>query len=160
MDIAFLLQLCGLPLVAVTSLLSVGLTAAALILTFRFQHRELLGSLTGLCLLPFLASVCSSLLQMLFWTRQIQLDSEGELLPGFVLMACLIPMLFGATASAIPATVTLCCRWMLDWKASGLRLRPEQPDPEWEEELSEQERHNAWVEEETDEYLAQVMRAR
>ena len=160
MDIAFLLQLCGIPLAAVISLLSIGLTTTALLLTFRFRHRELLGSLTGLCLLPFLAGICSSLLQMLFWTRQIQLDSEGELLPGFVLMACLIPMLFGAAGSAIPATVTLCCRWMLDWKASGLQMIPERPEPELDDERSEQERHEAWVEEETDEYLAQVLRAR
>ncbi|MCC9600604.1 hypothetical protein LOC67_08525 [Stieleria sp. JC731] len=159
MNASLLIQVCGLPLILLLAVLSFGLSIAAILLFFKAKQETLLAAFLPLCFLPVLAtiSVClidllSSIDRMIGQTDQVR-DSAYFV---FLLATNLMTVLLGLTASAVPATIAMLGRWALAWQTSGLRLFPERPVDEANDQLDAE----AWTNKEADDYLDQLIRPR
>jgi len=157
MNASLLVQLCGLPLIAVLSLLSLALFAFSLFLAFRVRRESLLVAFLPVCILPPIAGLFFSLTSTMSSIR-LQLDN-GENLgfeSGLLLEMNLVPLLASLLAACPAALVAVAGRWWLAWSASGERMLPERKKQTEPDSLSD----DAWVAREADDYLEKLVRPR
>ena len=123
MNFFFLLDICGVPFLVVIAVLCLGLSLAALHLTFKTRSKELLSAFLPLTLFPLFAGLASTLTESVT-AISLQLDDQNgmEIEPAFVLQMSLVPLLFSAAACCIPATIAIAGKFSLAWKDSGARL--------------------------------------
>ncbi|PNY38538.1 hypothetical protein C2E31_01025 [Rhodopirellula baltica] len=130
---------------------------AALLLFIKARRENLLAAFLPLCFLPVLASLSVSFVDLLSSIDRMLGQSDGMRDPAyfvFLLATNLMSILLGVCASAIPATIAMTGRWALAWQASGLRLFPERSADESTRALD----NEAWINQEADDYLEQLVR--
>lgn len=157
MNLPLLFQLCGLPLVIILSLLCVGTTGFATYLVLHAKRDALLSAFLPITLFPVLAGLFATLLGTVS-SVQMKLDasSDIEIESAFLLQMNLVPLLAGLV-TAIPAILVVALgRWMLAWKASGLRLVPQKAEPDESEVCDER----AALARDADEYLERLVQSR
>ncbi|QEG00851.1 hypothetical protein Mal15_49270 [Stieleria maiorica] len=158
MNLSRFVQICGPSFFAVTAVLSIGLSVAVILLAVKAKRELLLSAFFPLCFLPLLIAVGVSLFRLLS-SIDMQLDHEEASLrdPGLLLTMNLVPLFYGATASAVPAAFAMLGRWGLAWRASGIRLLPERKH---EDSGSDQFDPAAWAKKDADDYIEQLVRPR
>ncbi|MCA9140832.1 MAG: hypothetical protein KDB00_28875 [Planctomycetales bacterium] len=158
MNLSRFIQICGLPLFALIAVLSLVLTIVAVLLVVKAKRDFLLSAFLPLCFLPLMLASATSLFSFLS-SIEIQLNDNEDAFrdPGLLLTMNLVPVFFGATASFLPAVVTMLGRWSLAWQASGIKLLPERQNRESDGGGIDPD---AWVSKEADDYIEQLVRPR
>lgn len=157
MNLSLLFQLCGLPLVTSLSLLCVGTTGFAIYLVLHAKRDALLSAFLPITILPVFAGLLSTLLGMIS-SVQMKLDATSDIAveSAFLLQMHLVPLFSGAVTSIPAMLVVVLGRWMLAWKASGLRLVPEKAESDEFEVCDER----AALARDADEYLERLVQPR
>lgn len=159
MNLNFFVQVCGLPLIAITVTLSLALSVAAVFLAVRTKKSMVLEAFTPFCWLPLFSSLGMSLLGFIS-SLGIQMNSDdGAMIDsGIVLTMNLVPLLFGGLMSVIPFMVASICRWKLVWKTTGAQLfSPRVPAPKEGDQGFDPD---AWANQEADDYIDRLVRPR
>ncbi|MEM9365033.1 MAG: hypothetical protein AAGD07_03485 [Planctomycetota bacterium] len=151
-------SVCGMPFLTCVGVLALVITLAAIVLLIRFKHEKLLATFMPLCFLPLIAGLIQSVLAIGSGIG-MQLDDSADFVvdSSLLLQMNLLPLLVGAVACVPAFLVTTVGRWQLVWKASGLQLLPERGA---EAAAADNDQSDAWVENETNEYLERLVRPR
>lgn len=158
-----LIQVCGIPAFVAITITGCLLTATALGLALKFKRESLLTSFLPMCMLPFFVSLwfgtfeLANYIDFQFAAEQIATEQIEQHNSAFQLTMNLFPLVFGAFVSAVPASVIVISRWMIAWKAAGLRWIPEPKKPEkTKKELREEARREAL--QEAEDYVERLAR--
>ncbi len=155
MSVSLLIDLCGLPLLIVLSTTSLLLTIIAFYLSFSAKQEKLLTAFVPLTVIPVIAGLGTTFSAMLS-SVATGLDSEADLGidSGFLMQMNLIPLLAGMIASVPPAILASIGRWRLAWQESGIELIKKKDD------VSKSIKPDAWLAQETEDYLEKLTRPR
>ncbi|MEO9590653.1 hypothetical protein [Rhodopirellula bahusiensis] len=157
MNVQFLVQLIGLPLTLVLSILSAALFIVALILVVRFKNPQVLAAFQPLTWLPVAAGIISTFIELLS-SIGLQL-SDNDAIAGsssLLFQMTLVPLLASLVATMPGLLTTVIGRYLLAWKASGLRWTKPKASSSTTREVDPDE----WVSREADDYLEKLVRPR
>ncbi|MDA8744712.1 hypothetical protein N9N28_08775 [Rubripirellula amarantea] len=155
MNLSLLTDLCGIPFLVIVCLLGLSLSAVACYLTFKAKHIQLISFFLPLCMLPFFVGIAITAMDA-FTSVGMQLDGRSSFViePGLMLQMMLVPLLFSAVVSMIPAMIAILGRLGLAWRDSGITLFPTAPKSE---KLGDYE---STIQKDTDDYLERLVRPR
>jgi hypothetical protein len=157
LNVQFLIQLIGLPLTLVLSILSAALFIVALILVVRFKNPQVLAAFQPLTWLPVAAGIISTFIELLS-AIGLQL-SDNDAIAGsssLLFQMTLVPLLASLVATMPGLLTTVFGRYLLAWKDSGLRWTKPKASSSTTQEVDPDE----WVSREADDYLEKLVRPR
>lgn len=157
MSFSLLVDLCGTPLLVVLTILSLALSVMAFCLTFGLKQQMLLIAFMPLAVLPIAAGLATTFFSVVSSIgQQLETDTAVALDSGFLIQMHMVPVLAGMLAAMPPLVIASVGRWMLAWRASGLRLFPTRKQTPETEELNPGD----FVKQEAEDYLDKLVRPR
>ena len=152
MNLPLFLQVCGLSLALVVSLLAFALMGVAYYLAFHIKDDRLLAAFFPFTGLPFVAALLSTITGTLSSISMQVENSDMNLDSGFMLQMSVVPLLVGLFAGIPAAAIAAWGRWLIAWEASGVTLADIIPKPDMDP-VEESSRGEDWDQQETDDYL-------
>lgn len=157
MNVAFFIDLCGLPLLVVLIAIEIALVAAACYLFWSARRTDLLTAFLPLTAAPIVAGLSSTLVGLVSSIGlQLNESVDYQIDPGFLLQMNLVPLVASCIVALPAASIAAIGRYWLTWQESGLRLFPEREKKDDDSSTDDRD----WVTKEADDYLERLVKAR